>query len=132
MKRELSQKTRLSVCQWIFIPTFTSGHKQWTVTERMRLQIQYVTEMLPPEVIGILPQKEGEKRHHSGRTPSGVDDLRGCLGIWFGCLHDTTLEDIRRRYSRHVQPVESPEHTGNIVSRLAWEHLRLKLIDIRM
>ena len=34
VKRELSQKVRLSVYQSIFVPTLTCGHELWIVTER--------------------------------------------------------------------------------------------------
>lgn len=40
VKRELSQKVRLSIYQSIYIPTLTYGHELWGVNERMRLQIQ--------------------------------------------------------------------------------------------
>ncbi|KAF7652090.1 hypothetical protein LDENG_00101950 [Lucifuga dentata] len=44
VKRELSQKVRLSICQSIYVPILTYGHELWVVTERTRLQIQ-VAEM---------------------------------------------------------------------------------------
>lgn len=34
VKKELSQKTKLSIYQLIYIPIFTYGHKLWVVTER--------------------------------------------------------------------------------------------------
>ena len=37
VKRELSQKGRLSVYQSIFVLTFTYGHDLWVMTERIRL-----------------------------------------------------------------------------------------------
>ena len=44
LKRELSQKKRLSVYRKIFVPTLTYGHEFWVLTERMRLRTQ-TTEM---------------------------------------------------------------------------------------
>ena len=40
VKRELSQKARLSVYRSIFVPTLTYGHELWVVTERTRSRIQ--------------------------------------------------------------------------------------------
>ena len=40
VKKELSQKARLSIYQSIFVPTLTYGHELWVVTERMRSRIQ--------------------------------------------------------------------------------------------
>ena len=40
VKRELSQKTKLSIYRSIYIPSLTYGHELWVVTERIRSQIQ--------------------------------------------------------------------------------------------
>ena len=40
MKRELSQKVKLSLYSSIFVPTLTYGYQIWVVAERMRSQIQ--------------------------------------------------------------------------------------------
>ena len=37
VKRELSQKTKLSIDRSIYIPTLTYCHELWVVTEIMRL-----------------------------------------------------------------------------------------------
>jgi len=44
VKRELSQKAKLSIYRSIYVPTLTYGHKLWVVIERMRSRIQ-VAEM---------------------------------------------------------------------------------------
>ena len=36
VKRELSQKAKLSIYRSIYIPTLTYGHELWVVTERTR------------------------------------------------------------------------------------------------
>ena len=36
MKRELSQKAKLSIFRSIYVPSLTYGHELWVVTERMR------------------------------------------------------------------------------------------------
>ena len=40
MKRELSEKTKLSIFKTIFVPVFIYGHESWVLTERVRLQMQ--------------------------------------------------------------------------------------------
>jgi len=40
VKRELSQKAKLSIYRSVYIPTLTYGHELWVVTERMRCRIQ--------------------------------------------------------------------------------------------
>ena len=40
MKRELSEKAKLSIFKAIFVPILTYGHEFWVMTERMRLQLQ--------------------------------------------------------------------------------------------
>ena len=40
MKRELSQKAKLSIYRSIFVPTLTYGHEGWVMTERTRSRIQ--------------------------------------------------------------------------------------------
>ena len=40
MKRELSQKAKISIYQLIFFPNLTYGHKFWVVTERTTSRIQ--------------------------------------------------------------------------------------------
>uniref|UniRef100_A0A8C6P3P0 Reverse transcriptase domain-containing protein n=1 Tax=Nothobranchius furzeri TaxID=105023 RepID=A0A8C6P3P0_NOTFU len=40
VKRELSQKAKLSIYRSIYVPTLTYGHELWVVTERMRSLMQ--------------------------------------------------------------------------------------------
>ena len=40
VKRELSQRAKLSIYRSIYVPTLTYGHELWVVTKRMRSQIQ--------------------------------------------------------------------------------------------
>ena len=40
VKRELSQKAKLSIYRSIYVPTLTYGHELWVVTERTRSRIQ--------------------------------------------------------------------------------------------
>ena len=47
VKRELSQRAKLSIYQLIYIPTLPYGHELWVMTERMRLRIQMVEISFP-------------------------------------------------------------------------------------
>uniref|UniRef100_A0A8C6NQ68 Reverse transcriptase domain-containing protein n=1 Tax=Nothobranchius furzeri TaxID=105023 RepID=A0A8C6NQ68_NOTFU len=40
LKKELSQKAKLSIYRWIYVPTLTYGHELWVATERTRSRIQ--------------------------------------------------------------------------------------------
>ena len=40
VKKELSQKAKLSIYQSIYVPTLTDGHELWVVTERTRSRTQ--------------------------------------------------------------------------------------------
>ncbi|KAK3530107.1 hypothetical protein QTP86_014770 [Hemibagrus guttatus] len=40
VKKELSQKAKLSIYQSIYVPTLTYGHELWVMTERVRSRIQ--------------------------------------------------------------------------------------------
>ncbi|KAK3536250.1 hypothetical protein QTP86_000153 [Hemibagrus guttatus] len=40
VKKELSQKAKLSIYQSIYVPTLTYGHELWVMTKRVRSQIQ--------------------------------------------------------------------------------------------
>ncbi|KAK3571151.1 hypothetical protein QTP86_003367 [Hemibagrus guttatus] len=40
VKKELSQKSKLSIYQSIYVPTLTYGHELWVMTERVRSRIQ--------------------------------------------------------------------------------------------
>jgi len=53
VKRELSQKAKLSIYRSIYVPTLTYGHKLWVVTKRMRLWIQADKMSLLRRVTGL-------------------------------------------------------------------------------
>ena len=40
IKRELSNKEKLSIFKAVFTPILTYGHESWVMTERMRSQVQ--------------------------------------------------------------------------------------------
>ena len=53
VKKELSQKAKLSIYQLVYVPTLTYGHKLWVVTERMRSRIQAAEMNLLWRVSGL-------------------------------------------------------------------------------
>ena len=40
MKRELSEKAKLSIFKAVFVPILTYGHEFWVMTKRVRSQVQ--------------------------------------------------------------------------------------------
>ncbi len=53
VKKELSRKAKLSICQSICVPTLNYGHELWVVTERMRSQIKAAEMSFPCRVTGL-------------------------------------------------------------------------------
>ncbi|MDF4350667.1 hypothetical protein P3435_23365 [Vibrio parahaemolyticus] len=53
VKRELSQKAKLSIYLSIYVPTLTYGHELWVVTERTRLRVQAAEVSFLRRVAGL-------------------------------------------------------------------------------
>ncbi|TWW53113.1 R2 Retrovirus-related Pol polyprotein from type I retrotransposable element [Takifugu flavidus] len=53
VKRELSQKGKLSIHQSIFVPTLTYGHELWVMTERTRSRVQVAEISFLRRVAGL-------------------------------------------------------------------------------
>ena len=53
MKRELSQKAKLSIYRSIFVPTLTYGHEGWVMTKRTRSRIQAAEMGFLRMVVGV-------------------------------------------------------------------------------
>jgi len=53
VKRELSRKAKLSIYWSVYVPTLTSGHELWVVTERTRLRIQAAKMSFLRRVAGL-------------------------------------------------------------------------------
>uniref|UniRef100_A0A8C6W0Z1 Reverse transcriptase domain-containing protein n=1 Tax=Nothobranchius furzeri TaxID=105023 RepID=A0A8C6W0Z1_NOTFU len=53
VKRELSQKAKLSIYRLIYVPTLTYGHELWVVAERTRSRIQAVEMSFLRKVAGL-------------------------------------------------------------------------------
>ncbi|TWW61027.1 hypothetical protein D4764_05G0011170 [Takifugu flavidus] len=53
VKRELSQKAKLSIYRSIFVPTLTYGHELWVMTERRRSRVQAAEMSILRRVSGL-------------------------------------------------------------------------------
>ena len=130
VKRELSQKAKLSIYQLIFVPTLTYGHELWVVTERTKLRVQ-AAEMSFLRRVAELSLRD-RVRSSVIRRELGVDPLlirvERSQMRWFGHL-------IRMPPGRLPGEVFRARPTGrrpqgrprtrwrDYVSRLAWERL---------
>ena len=88
MKRELSQKAKLSIYRSIFIPTLTYGHEGWVMTERTRSRIQAAEMGFLRRVAGV--SLRDRVRSLVIREGLGVEPLLLCVERsqlrWFGHL----------------------------------------------
>uniref|UniRef100_A0A8C6KY55 Reverse transcriptase domain-containing protein n=1 Tax=Nothobranchius furzeri TaxID=105023 RepID=A0A8C6KY55_NOTFU len=85
VKRELSQKEKLSIYRSIYVPTLTYGHELWVVTERTRSQIEAAEISFLHRVAGLSLRD---------RVRSSV--IREGLGV------DPLLLHIKRRQLRWI------------------------------
>ncbi|KAF7648618.1 hypothetical protein LDENG_00154150 [Lucifuga dentata] len=130
VKRELSQKARLSIYQSVYVPILICGHKLWVVTERIRSQIQVVEIRFLHRVPGL-----------TLRDRVRNSDIQEGLGVELLLLH---IERSQLRWFRHLirmPPARLPREvfqarpTGkrprgrprtrwrDYISRLIWESL---------
>ncbi|KAK0152442.1 putative uncharacterized transposon-derived protein F52C9.6 [Merluccius polli] len=73
VKRELSQKAKLSIYQSIFVPALTCGHELWVVTERTRSRVQAAKMNFLRRVAGL--SLRDRVRSSVIREELGVDPL---------------------------------------------------------
>ncbi|KAK3515996.1 hypothetical protein QTP70_000711 [Hemibagrus guttatus] len=132
VKKELSRKTKLSIYQSIYVPTFTYGHELWVMTERVRSQIEAAEMSFLRRVAG-----------HSLRDRVRSSVTREELGVEPLLLH---IEKGQLRWLRHLFRMPPGRLPGEVfracptrkrpqgrprtrwrdyVSRLAWERLRV-------
>ncbi|MDG2633017.1 hypothetical protein P7M35_24665, partial [Vibrio parahaemolyticus] len=102
VKRELSQKVKLSIYRSIYVPTLTYGHELWVVTERMRSRIQAAEMSFLRRVAGL-----------SLRDRVRSSDIREGLGVEPLLLH---IERSQLRWFGHLVRMPS--------GRLPWEVFR--------
>jgi len=137
VKKELSQKAKLSIYPLIYVPNLTYGHELWVVTERTRSRIQ-VAEM------GFLRRESG--LHLRDRVRSSV--IREGLGVEPLLL---CIDMSQMRWLRHLVRMPPGRLPGEVfqscptgrrpggrprtrrrdfVSRLAWKTLGVPLEEL--
>ncbi|TWW59288.1 hypothetical protein D4764_06G0008180 [Takifugu flavidus] len=73
VKRELSQKAKLSIYRSIFVPTLTYGHELWVMTERTRSRVQTAEMSFLRRVAGL--SLRDRVRSSAIREELGVEPL---------------------------------------------------------
>ncbi|KAK7884420.1 hypothetical protein WMY93_027543 [Mugilogobius chulae] len=122
VKKELSQKAKLSIYRSIYVPTLTYGHELWVMTERTRSRIQAVKMSFLRRVAGR--SLRDRVRSSATREELGVEPLlhhieRGQLR-WLGHLYRMPPGRLLVRCSGHVPlgggQEEDPGHAGETMS----------------
>ncbi|KAK3550678.1 hypothetical protein QTP70_002404 [Hemibagrus guttatus] len=131
VKKELSQKAKLSIYQSIYVPTLTYGHELWVMTERIRSRIQSAEMSFLRRVAGRSPLRD-RVRSSVTQEELGVEPLllhmeRGQLR-WLGHLFrmppGRLPGEVLRACPTGKRPRGRPRtRWRDYVSRLAWERL---------
>ncbi|TWW69469.1 hypothetical protein D4764_18G0002750 [Takifugu flavidus] len=130
VKRELSQKAKLSIYQSIFVPTLTYGHELWVMTERTRSRVQAAEMSFLHRVAGL--SLRDRVRSSAIREELGVESL--LLRVersqmrWLGHLvrlpPGCLPGEVFRACSSGRRPPGRPRtRWRDYVSRLVWERL---------
>lgn len=130
VKRELSQKAKLSIYRSIYIPTLTYGHELWVVTERMRSRVQAAEMSFLRRVAGLSLRdrvRSSDIRERLGVEPLLLRIERSQLR-WFGHLvrmpSGRLPGEVFRACPTGRRPRGRPRtRWRDYVSRLAWERL---------
>lgn len=129
VKKEMSQKAKLSIYLLINVPTLTYDLKLWVTTKRTRYRIQ-VAEMTSLRRVDGLTLRGRVRREELRVQPLLLHIDRGKLR-WLEHLfrmrpgHTHTLpREVFRAYPAGRRPRGRPRaHWRDYVSRLAWECL---------
>uniref|UniRef100_A0A8C6MDS9 TGF-beta family profile domain-containing protein n=1 Tax=Nothobranchius furzeri TaxID=105023 RepID=A0A8C6MDS9_NOTFU len=86
VKRELSQKAKLSIYRSIYVPILTYGHELWVMTERTRSRIQVAEMSFLRRVAGLsLRDRVRSSDIREGLGPFVMDEMDDHLSIrWAG------------------------------------------------
>ncbi|KAK3535487.1 hypothetical protein QTP70_016908 [Hemibagrus guttatus] len=130
VKKELSQKAKLSIYQSIYAPTLTYGHELWVMTERVRSRIQAAEMSFLRRVAGR--SLRDRVRSSVTREELGVEPLllhieRGQLR-WLGHLFQKPPGRLPGEVFRACPTGKRPRgrprtRWRDYVFRLAWERL---------
>ncbi|TWW73458.1 hypothetical protein D4764_15G0008520 [Takifugu flavidus] len=139
VKRELSQKAKLSIYRSIFVSTLTYGHELWVMTERTRSWVRAAEMSFLRRVAGL--SLRDRVRSSAIQEELGVEPL--LLRVersqmrWLGhlvrmdmpcptggtCPERLPGEVFRACPSGRRPPGRPRTHWRDYVSRLAWERL---------
>ncbi len=129
-KKGAKQKTKLTICWSIFVPSLTYGHEEWVMTKRMRLWIQVAEMGLLRRVASI--SLRDKVRSSVICKKLRVEPLLLCIQRsqlrWFrhlvrmpsSCLPREVFQ-VRPAGSRPRGKLRS--QWRDYISTLAWEHL---------
>ncbi|TWW55955.1 hypothetical protein D4764_09G0010050 [Takifugu flavidus] len=137
VKRELSQKAKLSIYRSIFVPTLTYGHELWVMTERTRSRVQAAEMSFLHRVAGL--SLRDRVRSSAIREELGAESL--LLRVersqmrWLGHLVRMPPgrlpgEVCRACPSGRRPPGRPRTRWRDYVSRLAWERLGIPPDDL--
>ncbi|KAF7648904.1 hypothetical protein LDENG_00150410, partial [Lucifuga dentata] len=130
VKRELSQKARLSIYQSIYIPILTYGHEFWVVTERIRSRIQAAEMKFLCRVSGFTLRDRVRSSDIWERF--GVEPLLLCIERsqlrWFRHLVRMPSGHLPRDVFQACPTGKRPQGRSrtrwrDYISRLTWERL---------
>ncbi|KAK3531087.1 hypothetical protein QTP70_010370 [Hemibagrus guttatus] len=137
VKKELSQKAKLSIYQSIYVPTLTYGHELWVMTKRVRSQIQAAEMSFRRRVAG--QSLRDRVRSSVTREELGVEPLllhieRGQLR-WLGHLFRMPPGRLPGEVFQACPTGKRPRGRPRTpwrdhVSRLAWERLEVPLEEL--
>ncbi|KAK3506093.1 hypothetical protein QTP70_018234, partial [Hemibagrus guttatus] len=130
VKKELSQKAKLSIYQSIYVPTLTYGHELWVMTKRVRSRIQAAKMSFLRRVAGRFLRdrvRSSVTREELGVEPLFLHIERGLLR-WLGHLFQMPPRclpgEVFRACPTGKRPRGRPRtHWRDHVSRLVWESL---------
>ena len=130
VKRELSQKAKLSIYRSIYVPTLIYGHELWVMTERTRSRIQAAEMGFLRRVAGL--SLRDRVRSSVIREGLGVEPLLlhversqlRWLGHLFRMPPGRLPGEVFRARPTGGRPRGRPRtHWRDYVSRLTWERL---------
>ena len=131
MKKELSQKAKLSIYRFVSVPTLTLGHERWVMTERTRLRLQAARMGFLRRVAGFSLRdrvRSSVIREGLGVQPLLLHVERSQLR-WFGHLvvrmpPGRLPKEVFQARPAGRRPRGRPRtRWRNYISTLAWERL---------
>ncbi|TWW54789.1 hypothetical protein D4764_0289820 [Takifugu flavidus] len=125
VKRELSQKAKLSIYRSIFVPILTYGHELWVMTRRTRSRVQAAETIFLRRVAGLSLRdrvRSSAIREELGVEPLLLRDERSQMR-WLGHLvrmpPGRLPGEVFRACPSGRRPLGDPGHVGETMS-LDW------------